>query len=166
MMLDPGIQSADDRIERTCAHAIKPGVEELGQSGERDRTRIEIERSASNSEHPAVKGVLARLPSEPWWQMKRLPGDHPACVLPVVIPVRAHQGNLGKRRRKQVAPDAGQPAAIPEHEHMIDKRAMAVHRPQFGINSQMGVLDFVAATPLRALRLRHATYLRELAIFE
>ncbi len=128
MMLDPGIQSPDDRIGRIFARTLKSGVEGLRQSGERRICQIEIERSVSNSEHPAVKAVLARLPSEAWRQMKRLPGDHPVGVLAVVIQMPADQRNLGKRRSKQVAADTGQPPAIPEDEEMIDERAMPVHR--------------------------------------
>ncbi len=128
MMLDPGIQSADDRIEWILARALQSGVEGLGQSGERRICRIESERSVPNSEHPAVKAVPARLPSEARRQMKRLPGDHPVGVLAVVIQMPAHQGNLGKRRSKQVASGPGQPPAVPEHEEMIDERAMPVDR--------------------------------------
>src|SRR6202167_2354488 len=107
MMLDPGIQSADARIQCIFVRALKSRVEELGQSGERRICHIEIKRSVSNSEHPAVKAVLARLPSEPWRQMKRLPGDRPVDVLAVVMRGPAHQRNLGKRRSKQVAAGAG-----------------------------------------------------------
>jgi hypothetical protein len=153
MLLDPGIQGADDRIERIFAHAPTSCVEELGQSDERRICHIEIERSVSNSEHPAVKAVLARLPSEAWRQMKHLPGDHPVDVLPVVIRVPAHQRNLGKRRSKQVAADTGQSTAIPEDEEMIDERAMAVHRLQFDIHRQIGLLGLAAVTP-HLVRLR------------
>jgi hypothetical protein len=146
MMLDPGIQGADDRVEWIFAHALTFCVEELRQSGERRICHFEIERSVSDSEHPAVKAVLARLPSEPWRQMKHLPGDHPVNVLPVVIRVPAHQRYLGKRRSKRVAADTGQSPAIPEDEEMIDERAMAVHRLQFDINSRIGLLGFAAAT--------------------
>ncbi len=133
MMLDPGIQSADDRIEWILARALQSGVEEFGQSDERRICRIESERSVPNSEHPAVKAVPARLPSEARRQVKRLPGDYPlhdlaVGVLAVVIQMPAYQGNLGKRRSKQVASGAGQPPAIPEDEEMIDERAMPVDR--------------------------------------
>jgi hypothetical protein len=93
-----------------------------------------------------VKAALARLSSEAWRQMKRLPGDHPVDVLPVVIRVTAHQRDLGKRRSKQVAADTDQPPAIPQDEEMIDERAMAVHRLQFGINRQIGLVGFAVAT--------------------
>ena len=72
--------------------------------------------------------------------MDRLPGDR-AIVVPRIIVMRAsaHQGNLGKRRSKQVAADAGQPAPIPEDEEMIDERSMAIHRLQFGIDCRIGL---------------------------
>ena len=146
-MLDPGIQSADDRIEWIFAHVPKAGVEDLRQSDGRRICHIEIERPVSNSKHPAVKAAPARSPSEPWWQMKRFPGNRPACVLPAIIGGLTHQGNLGKRRGKQVAADAGQSPAIPEDEEMIDERTMAVDRLQFGINSRIRRLGLAAAPP-------------------
>lgn len=106
-MLYPSIQSADDWIEWTLAFAFECCCEELGQSNERSIAFIEIERSASNSEHQAVKAMLARLPSEAWRQMNRFPNDLLLVVLPIVIRAPAHHGNLGKRRSKQVAADAG-----------------------------------------------------------
>src|ERR1700733_3004269 len=107
MTLDPGIQSANDRIEWIFALALRSCVEELRRCGERRIGHIEIERPVSNAEHPAVKAALARLSSEAWRQMKRLPGDHPVDVPPVVIRVTARQRDLGKRRSKQVAADTG-----------------------------------------------------------
>jgi hypothetical protein len=106
-MLYPSIQSADDWIEWALALAFNRCGEELRQSNERSIPCIEIERSASNSEHPAVKAMLARLPSEAWRQMNRFPNDLPLVVVPIVIRAPAHHGNLGKRRSKQVAADAG-----------------------------------------------------------
>src|ERR1700679_4355267 len=100
MVFDPGIQSANARMQCIFSHALKSRVEELGQPDERRICHIEIERSVSNSEHPAVKAVLARLPSKPWRQMKRLPGDRPVDVLAVVMRGPAHPRNLGKRPRK------------------------------------------------------------------
>jgi hypothetical protein len=64
--------------------------EELRQSNERSIARIEIERSASNSEHPAVKAMLARLPSETWRQVNRFPDDYPVVVVPIFIRTPAH----------------------------------------------------------------------------
>ncbi len=68
-MLYPSIQSAYDWIECTLALAFKCCGEELRQFNERSIACIEIERSASNSEHPAVKATLAQLPSEAWRQI-------------------------------------------------------------------------------------------------
>jgi hypothetical protein len=104
-MLDPGIQSADDWIE--WALIFNCSGEELRQSSERGIPCLEIERSASNSEHPAVKAVLPRLPSEAWRPMNRFPRDRAVTFPAIVIRAPAHQGNLGKRRSKQVAADSG-----------------------------------------------------------
>jgi hypothetical protein len=51
-MLYSSIQGVDDWIEWTFAFAYKCCGEELRQSNERSIPCIEIERSASNSEHP------------------------------------------------------------------------------------------------------------------
>src|ERR1700733_10304386 len=102
MILDPGIQRANDRIERIFAHALTSCVEELGQSNERRIVGIEIERPVSNAEHPTMKAVLARLPSEAWRQMKRLPEDRRVAIAVVIMRGPPRQHNLGKRRSKQV----------------------------------------------------------------
>jgi hypothetical protein len=152
-MLDPGIQSADDWIEWTLALIFNCCGQELRQSNERSIRYIGIKRTASNPEHPAVKAVLARLPSEAWRQMKRFPGD-PRIVVPAIIRAPAHQGKFGKRRGKQVAAGAGQSSAIPEDEEVIDERPMAVDRLQFGIDCQIGLVGLAAAVPhLTRLRL-------------
>jgi hypothetical protein len=59
-LLYPIIQGADDWIKWTLAFAFKCCGEELRQPNERSIACIEIERSASNSEHPTVKTMLAR----------------------------------------------------------------------------------------------------------
>jgi hypothetical protein len=147
MMLDPVIQRANRRIERIFAHVRESRVEGLGQFNERRIARVEIERPVSNSDHPAVKAALARSPSEPRRQMKGLPADRPVGASAVSVRMPAHQGNLGKRRGKQVAADACQSPAIPEDEEMIDKRAMMVDRPQFGINCQIGLFGLAVTAP-------------------
>jgi hypothetical protein len=103
-VLYPSIQSADDCIEWA---AFKCFGEELRQFSKCSIAYIEIERSASNSEHPAVKAMLAQLPSEARRQMYRSPNDLPGVVPRIVMRAPAHQGNLGKWRSKQVAADAG-----------------------------------------------------------
>jgi hypothetical protein len=144
-MFDPGIQRGDDRIEWIFAHAFNR-CGQLEQSSERNICRIGIERPAANPQHPAVKAALARLPSEPGRQMQRFPGDR-RVVVPPIIRAPAHQGKFGKRRRKQVAADAGQSSAIPEDEEMIDQRPMAVDRLQLGIDCQIGLTGLAAAIP-------------------
>ena len=101
-----------------------------------------------------MKATLARLSSEAWRQMKRLPGDRRVVVI-AIIRAPAHQDKFGKRRSKQVAAGAGQSSAIPENEEMIDKRPMAVDRLQFGIDCQIRRLaGLTAAVPhLTCLRL-------------
>jgi hypothetical protein len=153
-MLDPGIQSADDWIEWIFALAFNCCGQKLGQSSQRSIRCIGIERPASNPKHPAVKAVPARLPSEAWRQMKRFPGDRRVVVAPI-IRTPAHQGKFGKRRSKQVAADAGQSSAIPEDKQMIDQRAMALDRLQFGIDCQIGLAGLAVAIP-HLTRLRFA----------
>jgi hypothetical protein len=71
----------------------------------------------------------------------------------MAIRAAAHQGNLGKRRSKQVPADADQSSVIPEDEEMIDERPVAVNRLQFGIDCQIVFVGLATAIP-------HLTHLR------
>ena len=79
--------------------------------------RIEIERPVPNSEHPAVKAVPARLPSEARRQMKRLPG--PAyCVLAFDI----RSGYRPSARSRKTANQTGDASAVNRPRSLKTKR--------------------------------------------
>jgi hypothetical protein len=105
-MLYPRIQGVDDWIKRTLGLALNRCCEELKHSNECRIAYSATERAASHPDDAAVEATLAWLPPEAGWPMKRFPNDG-AIIVPIAIGKSAHESELGKRRCKDVAANAG-----------------------------------------------------------
>ncbi|HWV97758.1 MAG TPA: hypothetical protein VN130_11490 [Xanthobacteraceae bacterium] len=133
-MIDPVIDGADDRIKRRFAD---DGCgKQLTQIRKYQVLRVKCQRPATHTEHPAVELMPPRPAAKPRRQMHRLPRQCIGIAGLLGRLAASDERNLGKRRRKDMIADIGQPADISQNKKMIDKRSMPIARLQFGVDGK------------------------------
>jgi hypothetical protein len=124
-VFDPAVQSVDDVVKRVLL-ADDPG-EDAGQGGKCSGLLVEHDarRPASNADHPAAKGALARPLSEARRRMHRYPAPSFIATISATRILAARQGDLTQRRSKHASVRTGQSTVILQDIEMVDEGTMA-----------------------------------------